>query len=115
MCKNASPCCKPSSTTSARRSTGITASCRPRSSTPRDEDVLPAVVVKRLAAEPAVECLERQPGARELYHGPVGVASELDIEADIGGHVRRPFLVPRSERFRPARHQPMLVATRRSC
>src|SRR5262249_61064456 len=48
---------------------------------------------------------------RELYHGPVGVASELDIETDIGGHVRRPFLVPRRERFRPARPPPPLVAS----
>jgi hypothetical protein len=45
---------------------------------------------------------------REFYHGPVSVASELDIEADVGGHVRGPLPVPRSKGLRPA-HRPRLA------
>src|SRR5258706_6940163 len=58
------------------------------SSAPGDEDVLPAVVVERLAAEPAVESLKRKPGDVEqpepfILRGPPHRACGAVLENDV--------------------------------
>jgi len=51
---------------------------------------------------------------RELDERPVRLAGELDVEGDVGGHVRRPSLVIVRERLVPAHRsdsQPLHVDT----